>query len=146
MAKVLPWARGELSPHAPRVSTVKIARNRIGELIGPGGKNIRGLQEETGTEVEVNDAGLVRIYAGSPQALEQARARVLDLTGVPELGKEYQGRVVAVKHFGSFVRLFAGVEGLLAGVELSEGATVPVRVSGVNPEGKLVLERVREGR
>ena len=146
MAKLLPWSRAELSPYAPRVTTVKIARNRIGELIGPGGKNIRGLQEETGTEVEVNDEGLVRIYASGAEALEQARARVIDLTGLPELGREYTGRVVAVKHFGAFVRLFAGIEGLLAGaVELNEGALVPVRVSGVNPEGKLVLERVREG-
>ena len=147
MAKVLPWPRAELSPFAPRVATLKIARNRIGDLIGPGGKSIRGIQEETGAEVEVDDAGRVRIYAASPRALEQARARVEEQTGVPVLGGEYSGRVVAVKPFGSFVRLFAGVEGLLAGItELAEGALVPVRVSGVNGEGKLVLERVREGR
>ena len=144
MAKILPWSRPELSPIAPQVATLRIARNRIGELIGPGGKTIKGIQADTGADVEVDDDGLVKIYAGSRDALDRARARVEDVTGIPELGKEYAARVVAVKPFGSFVRLFAGVEGLLSGVvELEEGSQVQVRVSGVNAEGKLVLERLR---
>ena len=127
--------------YAPRVATVQIQTNRIGDLIGPGGKHIKALQADTETKVDVSDDGLVKIFASSKPSLEEARARVIDLTGVPEVGVVYEGRVVAVKEFGSFVRLFQGIDGLLAGVELTEGQPIQVKVSGVNDRGKLVLER-----
>ncbi len=143
MAKILATPRAELSPFAPRVKTTRIDRNRIRDLIGAGGKTIRALQEATGVTVNVEQDGLVKVFGRDAAALDDAMARIADLTGTPEVGKTYVGRVTAVKHFGSFVRLFEGIEGLVAGVELSEGASVTVRVAGVNHQGKLVLERER---
>ena len=141
MARIIALPREDLNPHAPRVATLRIQPNRIGDLIGPGGKHIKALQADTQTQVDVNDEGLVKIFASSRDTLEEARARVIDLTGVPEVGAVYDGRVVAVKEFGSFVRLFQGIDGLLAGATLREGDTIKVKVSGVNDRGKLVLER-----
>ncbi|MCA8922479.1 MAG: polyribonucleotide nucleotidyltransferase [Planctomycetes bacterium] len=142
MAKVLAAPREALSAHAPKVATVQIEPQRIGILIGPGGKNIQGLQEETGTRVEVDDSGLVKIFSTDAAAIEVARQRVIDRCGIPRLGEDYEGRVTGVKHFGSFVRLFEGIEGLLPGVQLGQGDTVRVRVTGVNEEGKLQIQRV----
>ncbi|MEZ6187010.1 MAG: polyribonucleotide nucleotidyltransferase [Planctomycetota bacterium] len=141
MAKVLAAPRATLSEHAPKVATVQIEPQRIGILIGPGGKHIQGLQEETGTRVEVDDTGLVKIFATDPQAIETAKERVIDRCGIPRLGETYTGRVTGVKDFGSFVRLFEGIEGLLPGVQLGMGDTVPVRVTGVNEQGKLQIQR-----
>jgi polyribonucleotide nucleotidyltransferase len=142
MAKVIAVPRAEMNPHAPRVATVQIQPNRIGDLIGPGGKHIKGLQADTNTQIDVGDEGLVRIFAQTAVELAEAKARVVDLTGVPEIGREYEARCVSVKDFGSFVRLFQGIDGLLHGVTLTEGEQLKVRVSGVNDRGKLVLERV----
>lgn len=143
MGKTLAAPRADMAPHAPRVATVRIEKNRIRDLIGSGGRTIRALQETTGVKVDIGDDGLVKLFGTSSEGLARARARVEDLTGLPELGRSYQGRVVAVKPFGSFVRLFEGIEGLLQGVELSEGAMIAVRVSGVTAQGKLALERER---
>lgn len=142
MAKVLAAPRAELSAHAPKVATVQIEPARIGILIGPGGKHIQGLQEETGTRVEVDDTGLVKIFSTDAAAIEQATERVHDRCGIPRLGETYAGKVTGVKHFGSFVRLFEGIEGLLPGVQLGQGDTVKVCVTGVNAEGKLQIQRV----
>jgi polyribonucleotide nucleotidyltransferase len=141
MAAVIAGPRADLSPHAPRVAVVAIERGRIRDLIGPGGRRINGVRDATGVQVDVDDDGLVTLFGPSAEALADARARVEDLTGLPRLDTEYAGRVVAVKHFGSFVRLFEGVEGLLAGRELSVGQTVRVRVTGVNFKGKLELQK-----
>lgn len=143
MDKTLAAPRPDLAPHAPRVATVRVERNRIRDLIGSGGRTIRALQESTGVKVDIGDDGLVKLFGRSSEQLQRARERVNDLTGLPELGRTYQGRVVACKPFGSFVRLFEGIEGLVQGVELTEGATVSVRVSGVTAQGKLALERDR---
>jgi polyribonucleotide nucleotidyltransferase len=143
MGKTLTSPRPDVKPHAPRVRTVRIEKNRIRDLIGQGGKTIRALQEATGVKIDIGDDGLVKIFGTSAEQLGEALARVEDLTGVPELGRTYQGRVVAAKPFGSFVRLFEGIEGLVQGVELTEGSIVAVRVSGVTGHGKIALERER---
>src|SRR5690606_33048354 len=105
------------------------------------GATIKGIRQDTGCELDVADDGRVAIYGPSGEALAQAVARVEDLTGLPEIGREYAGRVVATKEFGAFVRLFEGVEGLLEGSTLSPGSPVRVRVTGVNDRGKLVIQR-----
>jgi polyribonucleotide nucleotidyltransferase len=143
MAKALDAPRPDVAPHAPRVISIKIERNRIRDLIGKGGSTIRALQETTGVKIDIDDDGLVKVFGTSKQALDRAREKIDDLTGIPELGRTYAGRVTGVKPFGSFVRIFEGIEGLIPGVELSDGATVNVRVSGVTAQGKLQLERER---
>jgi len=142
MARIRGEPRPEPSAHTPKVSSVRIERNRIGDLIGPGGKHIRGIREETGAEIDVDDTGFVRVFANAGASLDEALARIEELTGAPRVGEEYEARVVSVKHFGCFVRLFQGVEALIPGAELREGTPVRVRVDGVNPEGKLVISRV----
>ncbi len=141
MAGVLAAPRPEPSRYAPRMATVRIQPNRIGSLIGPGGATIKGIRQDTGCELDVSDDGRVAIYGPSGEALAQAVARVEDLTGLPEVGREYAGRVVATKEFGAFVRLFEGVEGLLEGSTLPPGSPVRVRVTGVNDRGKLMIQR-----
>ncbi len=143
MDKALAAPRADLAPHAPRVATIRVEKNRIRDLIGSGGRTIRALQETTGVKIDIGDDGLVKVFGKTSEQLARARERIDDLTGVPELGRTYQGRVVACKPFGSFVRLFEGIEGLVQGVELSEGSVVAVRVSGVTAQGKIALERER---
>lgn len=141
MADILPEARGTLSPYARRVAAVRIEPNRIRDLIGPGGSTIKGLRAATGVDVDVEDDGLVKLFGPSDEAIAQARVQVADLTGLPVLGQDYSGRVVAVKHFGAFVRLFQGIEGLLRSDGLSVGSEIRVRVAGVTDDGKLELQR-----
>ncbi|MGE0713143.1 MAG: polyribonucleotide nucleotidyltransferase [Planctomycetota bacterium] len=141
MARALAAPRGELSAHAPKVETLRIHPGRIRTLIGSGGSTINGIREEFGVEIDVEDDGLVKVRGTEPAGLAGARARIVDLTGLPVVGEPIEGRVVAVKHFGSFVRLFEGIEGLLAGEQLRLGGAVSVKVTGVNEDGKLVIAR-----
>ena len=94
-----------------------------------------------GVQVNVDQSGLVSIYTDNPVSLQQAEAKVHDLTGIPRLGETYEGEVVTVKPFGSFVRLFEGVEGLLTDNSLTAGSRVKVSVTGVSDRGKLVLKK-----
>jgi polyribonucleotide nucleotidyltransferase len=147
MAKVLAEPRPELAPHAPRIVQLKIRRNRIRDLIGPGGRIIQELQAETGTKIDVQDDGQVRIAGRGGPSLEAAVERVQELTGEPEVGRVYRGTVTGVKEFGCFVRVMGSIEGLvpagaLAGVgTISEGDPLPVRVLGVDDRGRLRLAR-----
>lgn len=141
MAKILAAPRESLGKHAPRVAVVQIQPNRIRDLIGSGGSTINGIREDTGVEIDVDDDGTVRVFGPSEEAVEAAKVRIHDLTGLPSLGETYEGRVVSVKDFGSFVRIFAGIEGLLFGEQLNMGAKVAVKVTGVNPKGKLEIQR-----
>ncbi len=153
MAKTLPKPRRELSAHAPRVARITIGRHRIRDLIGPGGRVIQELQADTGTKVDVEDDGTVRIYAPDNASLDLARKRIDFLTGEPEIGRVYRGVVTGVKDFGIFVRLFAGIEGLVHVTELapgairdvsqiaSEGDEMTVRVLGIDGQGKIRLSR-----
>ncbi|RMG16873.1 MAG: polyribonucleotide nucleotidyltransferase [Planctomycetota bacterium] len=134
-------APAEPRPHVPRAATRRIEPARIRDLIGAGGRTINGIRGATGVEIDVDDAGLVFLFAPPGADLEGALSRIDDVAGLPRLGETYTGRVVAVKPFGAFVRLFQGVEGLLPGVATSPGAELRVRVAGVNPKGKLELQQ-----
>ena len=90
-------------------------------LIGPGGKNIRRIQEETGAKIEVDDAGVVRIYAADGESLARAREQVEMVSAEAEIGKIYNGRVTSIKDFGAFIELVPGLEGLCHISELADG-------------------------
>ena len=141
MEKVLQGPRAALSAHAPKVETLQIEPQRIRSLIGTGGATINGIRRELSVEIDVAEDGLVTVYGVSPESLLAARERIHDLTGLPVLGQAIRGRVTGVKHFGSFVRLFEGIEGLLHGEQLRMGGEVDVKVTGVTNDGKLEISR-----
>jgi len=121
MLDTLAHPRAETSPFAPRSERLKIPVDKIGALIGPGGKNIRRIQEETKTEIAVEDDGTVTIYSTTPEGMASARAQVEGLSAVPQVGKTYDGSVVSIKEFGAFVEYLPGQEGLVHVSELSDG-------------------------
>ena len=123
MNKALSAPRGDLSPYAPRIVTVQINPEKIGDLIGPKGKIIRGIQEETGAEITVDDNGVVTIAAVGGEAMEKARARVLELTAEPVVGETYEGVVKSTTAFGAFIEIMPGTEGLLHISEMQHGRT-----------------------
>ncbi|MEO7040930.1 MAG: S1 RNA-binding domain-containing protein, partial [Gemmatimonadaceae bacterium] len=123
MNKALPSVRPELSKYAPRIVTVSINPEKIGELIGPKGKTIRGIQEETGAEITVDDSGLVTIAAVGGEAMERARQMVQAITAEPEIGATYEGTVKSTTAFGAFVEIMPGTEGLVHISELKHGRT-----------------------
>ncbi len=123
MAKSLPAPRPELSPYAPRIVTMHISPEKIGDLIGPKGKTIRGIQEETSAEITVDDTGLVTIAAVGGDALDRAREMIRALTQEPEIGATYEGTVKSTTPFGAFVEILPGTEGLVHISELQHGRT-----------------------
>ncbi len=146
--------REDISPRAPRLEVVKINPEKIGALIGPGGKNIRAITEETGTSIDISDDGTVKIMAPDKEHLEAAKLRVSGCTAEPEIGKIYRGKVVTVRDFGAFVEIMPGVEGLLHISALAdyrvnkvndicnEGDFVSVKVLDIDPSnGKISLSR-----
>jgi polyribonucleotide nucleotidyltransferase len=123
MNDALSAPRPELSPYAPRIVTVTINPEKIGDLIGPKGKTIRGIQEETGAEITVDDTGLVTIAAVGGPAMERARAMVQAITQEPEIGATYEGTVKSTTAFGAFVEILPGTEGHVHISELAHGRT-----------------------
>ncbi|MGQ0643856.1 MAG: polyribonucleotide nucleotidyltransferase [Gemmatimonadaceae bacterium] len=123
MKKALAEPRADLSPYAPRIVTVQINPEKIGDLIGPKGKIIRGIQEETGAEITVDDNGVVTIAAVGGEAMEKARARVQELTAEPVVGDTYEGVVKSTTAFGAFIEIMPGTEGLLHISEMQHGRT-----------------------
>ena len=113
MDKALPTVRPDLSPYAPRIVTMTINPEKIGDLIGPKGKTIRGIQDETGAELSVDDSGLVTIAAVGGEAMERARQMVQAITAEPVVGETYVGTVKSVTAFGAFVEIMPGTEALL---------------------------------
>ena len=113
MDKALATPRGDLSKYAPRIITVQIPVDKIGELIGPKGKNIRGIQEETGAELTVDDDGTVTISAVGGEAMERARQMVTSITAEPIVGDTYEGTVKSITAFGAFIEIMPGTEALL---------------------------------
>jgi polyribonucleotide nucleotidyltransferase len=112
-----------MSPYAPRIITVQINPEKIGELIGPKGKNIRGIQEESGAEITVDDTGLVTIAAVGQDSMERAKQMVQAITVEPEVGAVYEGPVKSTTAFGAFVEIMPGSEGLVHISELQHGRT-----------------------
>lgn len=146
--------RADISPRAPRLEVVKINPDKIGALIGPGGKNIRAITEETGTSIDIDDDGTVKIMAPDKEHLEAAKLRISGCTAEPEIGRIYRGKVVTVRDFGAFVEILPGVEGLLHISALAdyrvnkvtdicnEGDYVSVKVLDIDPSnGKISLSR-----
>jgi polyribonucleotide nucleotidyltransferase len=113
MDKALTQPRGDLSPYAPRIVTLQISPEKIGDLIGPKGKTIRGIQDETGAELTVDDSGLVTIAAVGGDSMERARQMVQALTAEPVVGETYEGTVKTTTPFGAFVEIMPGTEGLV---------------------------------
>ena len=113
MDKALAAPRGDLSRYAPRIVTVQIPVDKIGELIGPKGKNIRGIQDETGAELSVEDDGTVTIAAVGAESMERARQMVQAMTAEAVVGETYEGTVKTVTAFGAFIEIMPGTEALL---------------------------------
>ena len=153
MKKVLAEARPDLSKYAPRIITMQIRPDKIGDVIGPKGKTIRGIQDATGAKISIEDSGLVTIAAVGGEAGEKARSMVAAITTDPEVGKVYEGPVKSTTAFGAFVEILPGVEGLLHISELQHGRTdktedvvkkgdiVQVKLLEVDDRGRMKLSR-----
>ena len=127
MEAVLPQPRENLSPYAPRIYTLHIPTDKIREVIGPGGKVIRGIVEQTGVKIDVEDDGTVHIYSADEASALKAQQIVSDIAAVAEVGKTYLGKVVRLVEFGAFVEIFPGTDGLLHISEISENRIKNVR-------------------
>ena len=148
MGKALAEPRADLSQYAPRIVTMNISPEKIGDLIGPKGKTIRGIQDETGAELTVDDTGLVTIAAVGGEAMERARQMIQALTAEPIIGDTYEGTVKSTTAFGAFVEIMPGTEGLVHISELKHGRTE--KTEDVVKKGDRVkvklLERDERGR
>ncbi len=113
MQTVIDAPRGQLSEFAPRIETIQINPEKIGLVIGPGGKNIKSIVAETGAEINIEDDGRVKIYSSNGDAMERAKEIILGMVGDIEVGKIYRGRVVTLKDFGAFVEVLPGKDGLV---------------------------------
>ncbi len=127
MIATISTPRAEMSQYAPRIYTLMIPTDKIRELIGPGGKMIRSIVEETGVKIDVEDDGSVKIYASNGESAKAAIQRVTDIAAVAEVGKTYLGKVVRLVEFGAFVEIFPGTDGLLHISEISENRIKNVR-------------------
>ena len=153
MLAVIDAPRSELKPHAPRIITVKIPMDKIGALIGPGGKNIRSLQEETGTKIDVQEDGTVYIASTDSVGAKVAQERVEALGESAVVGNIYTGKVVRIADFGVFVEILPGVDGLVHISQLDServnkvedvvgmGDEITVMVTDIDPQGKIRLSR-----
>jgi polyribonucleotide nucleotidyltransferase len=113
MQTVIDAPRGQLSEFAPRIETIQINPDKIGLIIGPGGKNIKSIVAETGAEINIEDDGRVKIYSTNGDAMERAKEIIMGMVGDIEVGKIYRGRVVTLKDFGAFVEVMPGKDGLV---------------------------------
>lgn len=157
MLQACPKSRQEMSIYAPRIETVKIHPSKIGLVIGPGGKQIRSIIEQTGAEIDINDDGLVSISAMNQDAMQQAKNIITGLTAEAEIGKVYEGRVVSIVNFGLFIEILPGKEGLCHISELDVfrieniddytkgkirvGDTMAVMVTDITDRGQIKLSR-----
>ncbi len=153
MGKVLATARPELSPYAPRIFTIQIKPDKIGDVIGPKGKTIRGIQDATGAKISIEDSGIVTIAAVGGEAGDKAREMVMAIVAEPEIGKVYEGQIKSITAFGAFVEIIPGVEGLLHISELQhartektedvvkKGEMVTVKLLEVDERGRMRLSR-----
>jgi polyribonucleotide nucleotidyltransferase len=153
MNKVLETHRPELSKYAPRIITMMIKPDKIGDVIGPKGKTIRGIQDQTGAKINIDDTGLITISAVGGEAGQKARDMIAAMVAEPEVGRVYEGPVKSTTAFGAFVEIIPGVEGLLHISELQHGRTdktedvvkkgdiVQVKLLEVDDRGRMKLSR-----
>jgi polyribonucleotide nucleotidyltransferase len=153
MEKAITEPRAELSPYAPRIITIKVNPSKIGEIIGPKGKTIRGMQEATGATINIEDDGTVTISSPGGEGGERARKMIAAMTEDAEVGKIYEGVVKSTTSFGAFVEILPGTEGLCHISELQEARTentedvvkkgdvVPVKLLSIDEKGRLRLSR-----
>ncbi|TJY62179.1 polyribonucleotide nucleotidyltransferase [Sinimarinibacterium sp. CAU 1509] len=151
MEQVLPKARMDLSPHAPRITTIKIHPDKIREVIGKGGSTIQSITKETGTQIDISDDGTIKIAAVDGAAAQAAVDRINSLTRDVEVGAIYEGKVAKIMDFGAFVTIAPGKDGLVHISQLAEkrvervdevvkeGQTVRVKVLEVSRDGKIRL-------
>ena len=116
-------ASAQMSPNAPRIETTKIPADRIGELIGPGGKNIKAIQAESGADINIEEDGTVHIYAAKQEGLDRALELVTRMFKTIEIGELYTGKIVSTTTFGAFMEVLPGKDGLIHISELAEGRT-----------------------
>jgi len=152
MEAAMPQPRSQLSKYAPRIITIQIPQAKIGDIIGPKGKTIRSIQEQTGAEINIDDSGLITI-SGVGESGERARDIIASMVQTPEVGKIYEGTVKSTTAFGAFVEILPGVEGLLHISELQHGRTektedvvkkgdtVKVKLLEVDERGRMKLSR-----
>ena len=153
MAKTLPAPRAELSKYAPRMETLHIPPDKIGLLIGPGGKTIKKITEETGCKIDIEDDGSVFVFSTNPDGMARAREIIAGMTAEIEVGKVYRGKVVTIKEFGAFVEVLPGKDGLVHISELADfrvrqvedvckmGDEIWVKCVGVDEKGRVRLSR-----
>ncbi len=153
MAKAMPAARESMSPYAPRITTIKIRTDKIRDVIGPGGKVIRAIVEETGCTIDIEDDGTVQIASSDGIAMQKAIDRITGITAEAEVGRIYDGKVRKIVDFGAFVEIMPGTDGLLHISQVSkerirsvtdvlkEGDRVRVKVLEVDRSGKIRLSR-----
>ena len=153
MAEALSTARPELSKYAPRITTVYVTKDQVRTVIGPGGKNIRGIIEATGCAIDIEDDGRVNIASSDGEAAKVAIKMIRDLTQEAEVGRLYDGEVKKIMEFGAFVEIFPGTDGLVHISELdkervrtvtdilNEGDKVLVKCIGIDKQGKIKLSR-----
>jgi len=153
MAETIAAAKAELSPYAPRITTIYVKTDKIRDVIGAGGKNIRGITEATGVTIDIDDTGKINIASTDNAACEKAIKMIRDLTAEAEEGKLYMGTVRKIMEFGAFVEIFPGTDGLVHISELDtervknvtdvlkEGDKVLVKCIGIDKQGKIKLSR-----
>jgi polyribonucleotide nucleotidyltransferase len=153
MNETISEPRKDLSRHAPRIITLQIKPEKIREIIGPGGKTIRSIVDQTGVKVDVEDSGLVKLASPNYEAIEKAIAMIKRLTQEVEVGGFYMGKVLRILNFGAIVELFPGTDGLIHISQLAEGRVrevsdilkegdeVMVKVIDIDPQGRVRLSR-----
>ena len=153
MKEAISSPRAELSVHAPRIITIYVRQEKIKDVIGPGGKNIKGIIEKTGVKIDIDDSGKVNIASADDEAAQKAIAIIKELTQEAEIGKIYLGKVRKIMDFGAFVEIFPGTDGLVHISQLAEervkdvkdvlkeGDEVLVKVLEVDKQGKIRLSR-----
>lgn len=153
MNEALDQSRADISPYAPKITTITIPTDKIREIIGPGGKIVKGIQEESGATIEIEDDGTVRVIAVNSESAAIALERIKQITAVPEVGAIYEGEVKSILNFGAFVEIIPGKDGLLHISEISHhriekvedelgvGDIVKVKVLEVSGDGKIRLSR-----
>jgi polyribonucleotide nucleotidyltransferase len=153
MEKVMSRPRGEISPYAPRIVTIRIKPEKVREVIGAGGKVIKGIIEETGVKIDIEDDGRIHIASNDPKMAEKAIRIIEDICAEAEVGKVYSGRVVKIMDFGAFVEVMPNLSGLLHISEiaherirnvtdvLNEGDEIQVKVLDIDRSGRIKLSR-----